>query len=995
MRGRRAALALALAGGLLGAVAAQPALAAPGDFTITYDWTKAQTGFAGVAVHENPPRGALGFQTPYYQLAETAGSGLRFTPSVAADMTADRLYPLIDPPSGGGPGITAQIDAPPSTRVLKAAFSQISYRRANGDRQLLRLAVFDANQHAGLDTRTDVPAPLGPFVDDTTYAPVHFGTQTFAAPSGGGDSARVAFFTGCDADDPASCPTVHFPDAAFGQVGQVTMTLRDSQAPAIDLAGALADGTWTNTRGNRSVQITATDRGAGMRSLELERRAGTSGPFKTLLVPSAPCNRNHAGGGEPGREAAECPATLQRSFTQAMGGLGDGTYQYRVTATDDSGLSNTKAFTVRIDRRAPRASFGGNVFKLGSDWLRRVDAVAASVGGADDRSGLQSIDLVAREGTSRQVVATIPVCHDQTACPRTSSLGSPVALRSLPDGQLTVQAVAHDAAGNVSAASAAAHLKLDRLAPAAVKGPAAKANGSELTIGFAHSGGDSVDHTAHVAGLAGYRATLTDQTFIAVRAVSPLAKPAAHGGRRRIVLRASKSALAGAWVLVQTIDKAGNASASIPVQVTGTKARPRGRPIPVRRPKPVARKPADIGFTDDPWSTDRAPVVTALGAAVKQIVPRRHFVALRAIMPYDLWESSDPHAQDGWRAFVAEVNAYNATVPAGDPKVEAIVTLRSHDFTTCTNDNGKPIAKPVAFPAAGQAGPGSCTYPASGSEYAKFFRAWLDNTGNGRTMLAPDNPNRLPIAHWGVWNEPDHRIFTLDWVPKPKGAQPTDPPPGAILAAQYWVAAKQTCPSCSILAGEWSAYNTAWIEPYKQYIVDHTVGPGERAAATGPPVPSIWTIHAYNALLPGSKRRDTVRDYVSKIGEHTTADRLGNFQVWITEIGAVLRPSTPTTDKEGQLIENHTDLDGKPERQFEAGQQIPQLEKISRRVTRIFYYGALAPRDPRFDDQLADPDGGLRPVLCGMRDRTLDRNRCPGAPSAAAIQTTTTLTKTG
>ncbi len=987
---RRAVALPALAAGLLWA-GTQPALAAPtpGDFTITYDWTNPATGFAGVAVSENPPPLAAMFQTPYYKLNERPGTGLKITPSVAADGTADRVYPLIDPPSGGGPGITAQINAPTTTRVLTAAFSQISYLRTNGDRQILRLAAVNGAQHAGLDTRTDVPAPLGPFVDDTTYAPARFGTQTFTAPGGSGDSAQVAFFTGCDIDDPASCPTVHFPDAAFGQIGKIAVLLHDSQPPAIAVAGALADGAWTNTRANRSVQITASDQGSGMQSLKLERRAGNTGPFKTLLTASAACNRSHTGAGEPGREAAECPSTLARSFTQAMAGLADGTYQYRVTATDDSGLSSAKTFTVRIDRRAPRASFGGSVLKLGSDWLRRVDAVAASVGGTDDRSGVQSIDLVAQQGASRQVIATVPICHDQTACPRTSSLASSVSLRTLPDGLVAVEAVAHDAAGNASAASAAAHLKLDRLAPAAVKAPAAKANGSEVTVAFAHSGGDSVDHAAQVAGLAGYRVTLTDQTFTTARAVSPLAKPAAHGGRRRVVLRASKSALAGAWVLVQAIDKAGNASASSPAQVFGTKTRPRARPIAVRRPKPVTAKPADIGFTDDPWTSDRAPIVTALGTAVKQMVPHRHFVALRAIMPYDLWEHPDEVA--GWQAFVAEVNAYNKTVAAGDPPVEAIVTLRSHDFTTCTNAS----VKPVAFPAPGQPGPGPCTYPASGSEYAKFFRAWRDNTGNDPTTVAAVDPkNRLTVADWGVWNEPDHPVFTLDWIPKPKGARDGDPLPGAILAAQYWVAAKQACANCSLLAGEWSTYNPAWVEPYKQYIVDHTVGPGERATSGEPSGPRIWTIHAYNSVLPGSKRRDTVRDYVGKIGEHDAADHLGSFQVWITEIGALLRPGIPKKDTFKRFIENHTDLDGRADLQFAAGQQITELEKISSRVTRIFYYGALAPTSPAFDDQLAAPDGKLRPVLCGLRDRTLDISRCPGTATTVQIGTTTTAQTT-
>jgi hypothetical protein len=975
----RRARTLTVLGFACWACGAAPALAAPGDFTIVYDWTNAQTGFAGVAAQLVQPA----LETPYYQLSEQPGVGLRLTPSISSGGVAERVFPAVDPITNpyGGPAMIAIVDAPPTTQVQSASFSQLGYRRATDENQIMRLALFGPSGQTGFDTRSDAPSP-GPFLDDVTYGPANFGTITLSPPAKDANTVQAWLFTSCgDPPAPPACPTVRFPGGApgsFGQVGRIHIALHDSQAPGIAFSGELAQGGWTNARGARSVQIAATDQGAGIRNFVLQRRRGTSGPFSKLLTAVAACNRNHTGAGEPGRAAAECPSAFQRSFTQPMGALADGEYQYRVTATDDSGLQTVRTFTVRIDRRPPRATFGGAVLGLGSRFLRRVDAVTANAGGTDDRSGVRSIDLLTRaDGGGEQLLTSIEVCGAAVACPRQAARIASLALSALPDGEVLVRTVARDAAGNIARASASARLRLDRLAPGKVGALKARAASSQVTVTFTHAGGDALDRTMKVSGLRGYRVTLTDSTFIDVRGVSPVVKPAAGGGHRRIALRAAASQSKDAFVLVQAIDKAGNASPSITAQVLPTRARARPHPLRLQRPRRRTRKPADFGFTDDAWSADREPVVQWLRDGVKALSPPRRFTTLRTIVPYDLWEQEKPDLS-AWHEFVRQVKAFNA---------EAVVVLRSHDFTTCSGG-----AQAVAFPKPGEPAPGPCTYPASGAEYAKFFQAWLDHTGNGATQLADDDLNRLTVAHWGVWNEPDHPVFTLAWVPKPEGTPKTAPPAGSVLAAQYWISAARGCPHCSVLAGEWSAYKSLWVEPYKRYIADHTRGPGETGAIASeePPAPSIWTIHAYNALLPGAERVNTVRDYIGKLEEHGQADRLGDFKVWITEIGALLRKGKPDldhlqVDERGNVKDNTTGLDRHPTLQFAAGRQLAQLDRISSRLQRILYYGALAPSTPAFDDQLADPQGQPRPVLCGMRDRTLDAARCPGNPNTVPL----------
>ena len=161
---------LSLALGLL-AVCAAPAHAAPGDYTISYDWTGANHGFVGWGVFEDSPTGAPN-ETPYYA-SRLSLPKLRIALSPAADGTTDRVYAVIEPPIFGARRITA-VQAPGTTRIRSATFDDMDYRRNTDERQFLRVAVYgdpgavDADNV--FDFRSDASRP-----DHSTTTSLHGG----------------------------------------------------------------------------------------------------------------------------------------------------------------------------------------------------------------------------------------------------------------------------------------------------------------------------------------------------------------------------------------------------------------------------------------------------------------------------------------------------------------------------------------------------------------------------------------------------------------------------------------------------------------------------------------------------------------------------------------------------------------------------------------------------------------------------------------------------
>ena len=79
------------------------------------------------------------------------------------------------------------------------------------------------------------------------------------------------------------------------------------------------------------------------------------------------------------------------------------------------------------------------------------------------------------------------------------------------------------------------------------------------------------------------------------------------------------------------------------------------------------------------------------------------------------------------------------------------------------------------------------------------------------------------------WNEPNHR------------SQPTFPLPG--LAAQYYNAARRTCPACLLVAGDLldDGNLAAWLADYRQTLDEP---------------PAVWGLHNYYDATYFAEHRD-------------------------------------------------------------------------------------------------------------------------------------------
>jgi hypothetical protein len=442
---KRLALTIALL-----AASAAPAQAAPGDYTITYDWTGANHGFVGWSQFEVPALGQPG--TPFYA-ARLALPKLRIAPSPAADGTTDRTYPAVEGPLFG-PRRPTVVQAPGTTRIRSATFDDVDYLRTSNERQFLRLAVYGDSSAVDADNvydfRPDAPpnggAP-GSYQNDVTYTGVGPATVDPAEP---GLSAQVWMLTSCD----PSCPFVQFgPGGAprsYGQLGRVQLDLFDPEAPAVSTAGPLTSGGWTNGREPRAATVASSDPGAGMRAISATRERQAGGAV-TVLNQGSDCDRTHTRlVGGPGREAAPCPDQLNSSFSQSLGALPDGEYTYTVTATDDSDRTSTSSFVVRLDRTRPGTVTGsGPLRSLMGRWTNRTDKPSLLVRGRDTRAGIRSLEIVADVGGAGRIVATADLgCT--TSCPSSYTANLFSDLNALPDGRVPISVRATDAAGNVT-----------------------------------------------------------------------------------------------------------------------------------------------------------------------------------------------------------------------------------------------------------------------------------------------------------------------------------------------------------------------------------------------------------------------------------------------------------------------------------------------------------------------------------------------------------------
>jgi hypothetical protein len=482
--------ALALTALVVGAPAAQ---GAPGDYTITYDWQGTPaTGFAGIGVRPVPADGTPGFLTPYYR-ATLGGPqpGITLAPTPAQDGTRDRVYPTTTMEGGeSGVRIITELTAPGSTRVRDADFEQITYHRAAAERQFLRFAIYDGAD-VDYDTRPDARAP-GPFLNDQTYS---IPSVTVTDPNAAGRSVQTWMFTSCN----PVCPTVGFDGAtaqprSTGTLGRLIIHLHDPEPPTVKLTGPATDGAWTKARDPRALQIDTTDRGSGVRRVQLQRNRQGSPPLVTATR-DVPCDDLHQRPPTSPRDAAPCPDHDQWPASLALGALPSGTYTLTARATDDSTRVGSALTTVRVDRDRPaNVNVGGAIRDLTRTWTNTRSPVTFSADAGDTLSGVATIDLLAVNGGIEVPVGSIAGICGPTDCPARVTGRDRADLSNVPDGRSRLVVRATDRAGNTTTRQLGV-IRLDRAVPSQVRVSGDAAGGrSQVRWTAARDTTSGVDH---------------------------------------------------------------------------------------------------------------------------------------------------------------------------------------------------------------------------------------------------------------------------------------------------------------------------------------------------------------------------------------------------------------------------------------------------------------------------------------------------------------------
>jgi len=182
------------------------------------------------------------------------------------------------------------------------------------------------------------------------------------------------------------------------------------------------------------------------------------------------------------------------------------------------------------------------------------------------------------------------------------------------------------------------------------------------------------------------------------------------------------------------------------------------------------------------------------------------------------------------------------------------------------------------------------------------------------------------------WNEPND------------STEPTAGHPEA--AAAYYDAARDVCPSCELIAGDF--LDGPSLAPYLSAYVGALLD-----------TPEVWGLHDYYDA-----------NYFESAGVATMlAGTTGDL--WLTETGG--------------LVQNG-DLPHDEQRAAQADQWILGLAAAHQRVARVYFYGWLASTEPgSFDSGLLEPDGSPRPAYWTIRAHTDPAEGMP-APGASAAR---------
>ena len=191
-------------------------------------------------------------------------------------------------------------------------------------------------------------------------------------------------------------------------------------------------------------------------------------------------------------------------------------------------------------------------------------------------------------------------------------------------------------------------------------------------------------------------------------------------------------------------------------------------------------------------------------------------------------------------------------------------------------------------------------------EFARQFRALRRRHPDLRTFQA--------------WNEANH------------GTQPTQRRPDRV--ARFYDAMKRNCPRCNVVAPSVLDMRNmvSWITRFR------------RAARRKV---RVWSIH--NHIDANRFRTSGTLEFL----------RNTKGKVWFTETGGIANRWIGRRRKKEYTRRNAV----------KATRQVFRLARLSRRVTRVYFYHWLAPpeRRPRWDSAFIDPHGRARPALAVLR----------------------------
>ncbi len=320
-------------------------LAAPGEWTSTYDWQGSPTtGFAGWGSFETFPVGPGG----YYSRLQNGpqGRGLSFSP------TGGRVYSNGDPSrEDAGPRGVWQMNAPGTTRIRRGSFDHVDFFSDDED-QYLRLALYG-------DGLTDAVFDYGPpaFPERTRVDDAGPRTVARAPFDPAARNAQLWLHTGCPKPSPAApprCPYVANPSASRGKVGKIVLDMTDPESPSISASGPLVQGggRWTTGQGQTQTTLVASDPGSGVANVAVTA-ASPGRASRTVSSANAPCDPSHSQPQPAGREAAVCPETFSSQSSDTFSRVPEGATTYTATATDLSQRTGSRSWTVRIDRSKP------------------------------------------------------------------------------------------------------------------------------------------------------------------------------------------------------------------------------------------------------------------------------------------------------------------------------------------------------------------------------------------------------------------------------------------------------------------------------------------------------------------------------------------------------------------------------------------------------------------------------------------------------------------